>query len=72
MADIKVRRKDVVDFMYDSNECFGWCDWCSHYQHLDVCSYCYNNSRYSLDWRLFYEEHKEEIDEYVRKEREKL
>lgn len=61
---MKVRRKDVLDYFINSDS--GWCDWCKHYQHLDICSYCYNNHRYSFDWKNYYKEHKDEIEKYLK------
>ena len=47
-----MKRRDVVRIAQSDNA-YGRCDTCRHYQHLMVCEECYNSSRYVFDWREY-------------------
>lgn len=60
----KAKRKDVVYYIENvaKDAEYGKCMTCKHYLHAMDCSKCYNNSRYCFDWKNYYENHKEDID----------
>ena len=64
---MKARRKDVLEYAEQTkdSELFR-CGTCLHYQKAIICGDCYSGSRYRFDWKGYYEEHKIEIDEWIK------
>ena len=65
----KVRRKDVLEYAENISEPELYrCGTCMHYGKSIICSECHGfcGSKYRFDWREYYAEHKESIDNLIK------
>lgn len=51
------------EFAEEHDVLYGRCETCKNYSNATICSGCIEGSEYKFDWKYYYEEHKEEIDE---------
>ena len=65
----KIKRMDVVRYARDfkNDPEFGRCMTCKNYQKSLTCQECYGSSRYSFDWKTYYNLNKIKIDEVLSK-----
>ena len=61
LTNTAMLRKEVVEYAEKNDVEYGHCMTCKHYQKLDICSNCYNGSRYCFAWKEYLENHKDEM-----------
>lgn len=68
MKTNSIRRKDVLDYIRSINDQECWtCDTCKHYCQTMICGECHSGSRFVFAWRVYAEERRSEIEQYIEK-----